>query len=125
MKEIFFKGIDDLAAGIGIYLALGLAAAILQIVFGGWKGVRHALSILLCALFFAVMAGWACQYYQLPWAATAAIICGATLLSNAIMSIVFHPAIRDAIVKRAVAEIESRGFGGKEHGSEHKEHQED
>lgn len=113
MREILFQGMDELGAGFGIYFMLALASAIVQIMFGGWRGLRHALSIVCSALFFCIMAGWICQYYHLPWVATAAITCGAGLLSNAIMSIVFHPAIKEAIVKRTVNEIETRGWGRK------------
>lgn len=112
MKELFFQGMDELATSLGIYMALAVASAIVQIVFGGWRGVRHALSIVCSALVFCVMAGWICQYMQVPWLATAVITCGAGLLSNAIMSIVFHPAIREAIVQRLSTEILTRGKNG-------------
>lgn len=104
-----FEGMEELATGLGVYCSLAMASAILQIVFGGWKGLRHALSVVLSALVFCIIAGWCCQYYQLPWVATAAITCGAGLLSNAVMSIIFHPAIREAIVSRMAEEIRTRG----------------
>lgn len=113
MKEMIFNGADELMAGLGIYFILALAAAIFQLVYGGWRGVRHALSVFLSALIFGVMAGWICQHYHLDWLTTAAITAGACVLSNAIVNIIFHPAISDAIVRRLADEIRTRFRSGK------------
>ena len=108
MKELLWQGVEELAAGLGISLVLATASAIIDLVFGGWKGLRYHISVWFVAIFMTVIAGWACQYYQLPWLASAVIMGATALMSNTIMSVLYHPAIRAAIVERVCAEIRTR-----------------
>lgn len=112
MKTILWDGAEELAVGLGITFLLATASALVHVIFGGWKGFRHFLSVWVVAIFAGIMAQWGCQHFGIAGPAMAAIICSASILSYVIMGVLFHPAITDAIVARIKMEIQTRGRSG-------------
>ena len=105
MKDIIWQGSEELLTGIAGVLAISIAAAIVNMIMGGWKGLRHFLGIVCICFVFALMANWVCLHYQLPLYASAFIIMASSILSFSILAIVFDPAIRKSCVKRLCLEI--------------------
>lgn len=88
---------------------LSTVACIVYVIKCGWKGFTNFISLWCIACFCGVMAHWCAMHYGITGNLNAVIVSMSALLSHFIMDILLHPQVREAVKKRLVREILTRG----------------
>lgn len=98
-----------LTRDIVLPIILSTVASVLYVIRSGWKGFADFAACWFTACFCGVMGHWVAMHYGITGNMNAVIVSMTALLSHLIMDILFHPQIREAIKRRLINEILTRG----------------
>ena len=100
MTANIFTGWENLTVGIITPIALSIGSTCVRVAQQGWHGLRHFICELLLAIFVGLCIHWALTAYEAPPTLVAAIVSASSFFCGVIM---------DALRKRLVHEILTRG----------------